>query len=149
MTIWVDADACPGPIRDILYRAARRTRVRVVLVANRPVAAPPLPSIEHMQVRSGYDEADNEIVRQAEPGDLVITADIPLAAEAMEKGAEALNPRGERYTSDSIRSRLNMRDFMDTMRASGIQSGGPPPLGQREKQAFGNCLDQWLQRNVG
>ncbi|WP_077528917.1 YaiI/YqxD family protein [Vreelandella utahensis] len=146
MTIWVDADACPGPIRDILYKATRRTGVRVVLVANRPVAAPSLPSIEHMQVRSGYDEADNEIVRQVATGDLVITADIPLAAEAMEKGAEALNPRGERYTSDSIRSRLNMRDFMDTMRASGIQSGGPPPLGQREKQAFANQLDRWLQQ---
>ncbi|KAA8978518.1 YaiI/YqxD family protein [Halospina sp. K52047b] len=146
MTIWVDADACPVPIREILYRAVKRTGMRLVLVANQPIPAPSLPSIEHMQVRSGYDEADNEIVRLIESGDLLITADIPLAAEAMEKGATALNPRGELYTRDSIRSRLNMRDFMDTMRASGIQSGGPPPLGQREKQAFGNQLDRWLQQ---
>lgn len=143
-SIWVDADACPKAVRDILFRAAQRTGVRLVLVANQPVATPPSPNISSLQVASGFDVADNEIVRRAAAGDLVITADIPLAAEVMEKGAQALNPRGELYTVDSIRQRLNMRDFMDTMRASGVHTGGPPPLGPRERQAFANRLDQYL-----
>lgn len=143
-SIWVDADACPKAVRDILFRAAQRTGVRLVLVANQPVATPPSPNISSLQVASGFDVADNEIVRRAAAGDLVITADIPLAAEVMEKGAQALNPRGELYTADSIRQRLNMRDFMDTMRASGVHTGGPPPLGPRERQAFANRLDQYL-----
>lgn len=142
--IWVDADACPKAVRDILFRAAQRTGIRLVLVANQSVATPPLPNISSLQVASGFDVADNEIVRRAAAGDLVITADIPLAAEVMEKGAQALNPRGELYTADSIRQRLNMRDFMDTMRASGVHTGGPPPLGPRERQAFANRLDQYL-----
>ena len=144
--IWVDADACPGVIREILFRASKRTGVKVILVANRPVNAPSLPNVEQVQVASGFDVADDEIVQRVEKDDLVITADIPLAAEVMEKGAHAINPRGEPFTQDSIRSRLNMRDFMDTMRSSGIHSGGPPPLGQKEKQAFANGLDTWLQR---
>lgn len=146
MTIWVDADACPGVIKEILFRAAERTGTRVTLVANQPVRTPPSRLIDSLQVSSGFDVADDEIVSRVEVGDLVITADIPLAAEVMEKGGHALNPRGELYTKDNIRSRLNMRDFMDTMRSSGVQTGGPPPLGQREKQAFANHLDRLLQK---
>ena len=146
MTIWVDADACPGVIKEILFRAAERTGTRVTLVANQPVRTPPSRLIDSLQVASGFDVADDEIVRRVEPGDLVITADIPLAAEVMEKGGHALNPRGELYTKDNIRVRLNMRDFMDTMRSSGVQTGGPPPLGQREKQAFANHLDRLLHQ---
>lgn len=146
MTIWVDADACPGVIKEILFRAAERTGTRVTLVANQPVRTPPSKLIDSLQVSSGFDVADDEIVRRVEAGDLVITADIPLAAEVMEKGGHALNPRGELYTKDNIRVRLNMRDFMDTMRSSGVQTGGPPPLGQREKQAFANHLDRLLQQ---
>ena len=146
MTIWVDADACPGVIKEILFRAAERTGTRVTLVANQPVRTPPSRLIDSLQVSSGFDVADDEIVRRVEPGDLVITADIPLASEVMEKGGQALNPRGELYTKDNIRTRLNMRDFMDTMRSSGVQTGGPPPLGPREKQAFANNLDRLLQQ---
>lgn len=144
--IWVDADACPKVVREILYRAAQRTGIEVVLVANQHITTPANANIRSIQVPQGFDIADNEIVRLAQPGDLVITADIPLAAEVMEKGAEALNPRGELYTVNSIRQRLNMRDFMDTMRASGVHTGGPPPLGQKEKQLFANHLDQYLAR---
>ncbi len=144
--IWVDADACPKVIRDILFRAAQRTGIELVLVANQSIATPPAKNIRSLQVPQGFDVADNEIVRLAQSGDLVITADIPLAAEVMEKGAEALNPRGERYTDNSIRQRLNMRDFMDTMRSSGVHTGGPPPLGSKEKQLFANYLDQYLSR---
>lgn len=146
MTIWVDADACPVVIREILFRAAGRTGVEVVLVANQYLATPPVPNVRAIQVASGFDVADNHIVQAATAGDLVITADIPLAAEVMAKGAEVINPRGEAYTADTIRQRLNLRDFMDTMRASGVQSGGPPPLGPREKQDFANALDRWLAR---
>jgi hypothetical protein len=146
MTIWVDADACPGVIKEILFKAAERTGTRVTLVANQPVRTPPSRLIDSLQVSSGFDVADDEIVRRVEPGDLVITADIPLAAEVMEKGGHALNPRGELYTRDNIRVRLNMRDFMDTMRSSGVQTGGPPPLGKREKQAFANHLDRLLHQ---
>ena len=148
MKIWVDADACPVVIKQILFRAAERTGVTLTLVANQPVSVPRSPHIRMLQVPRGFDVADNEIVRRADAGDLVITADIPLAAEVIEKGAHALNPRGELYSTETIRGRLNMRDFMDTMRASGIQTGGPPALGQRERQDFANALDRLLTRHA-
>jgi uncharacterized protein YaiI (UPF0178 family) len=144
--IWVDADACPKVIKEILYRAAERTRVRVTFVANQSLIVPRVPSLRVLQVAKGFDVADNEIVRRAETGDLVVTADIPLAAEVMAKGAQALNPRGERYSPDTIRGILNMRDFMDTMRASGHVGDGPPPLTQANRSAFANHLDAWLAR---
>ncbi|MEQ9864385.1 YaiI/YqxD family protein [Pectobacterium aroidearum] len=146
MQIWVDADACPNVIKDVLFRAADRTQTQVTLVANQTIKVPPSRFIRTLRVSSGFDVADNEIVRRVEAGDLVITADIPLAAEVIEKGGAALNPRGERYTPDTIRERLNMRDFMDTMRASGIQTGGPSALSQRDRQQFANELDKWLQQ---
>ncbi|WP_019591868.1 MULTISPECIES: YaiI/YqxD family protein [unclassified Thioalkalivibrio] len=147
MKIWVDADACPAVIKEILFRAAKRTGVAMTLVANQPVRTPPSKLIDSIRVSSGFDVADNEIVRRLEAGDLVITADIPLAAEVIEKGGEALNPRGELYTRDNIRERLSMRDFMDTLRSSGVDTGGPAALGPRDRQAFGNALDRWLARN--
>ncbi len=146
MAIWVDADACPVAIKDIIFRAANRTETRTTLVANSYIKVPPSKYISFLQVPKGFDVADNEIVQRAEPGDLVITGDIPLAAEIMEKGAAALNPRGERYSEDTVRQRLNMRDFMDTMRASGAHTGGPPPMNQSDKQAFANELDKYLAK---
>ena len=146
MKIWVDADACPVPIKEILFRAAERTGTSLTLVANHALRVPPSPMITTLQVSSGFDVADNEIVRRLEPGDLVVTADIPLAAEAMDKGAHALNPRGELYSTETIRQKLTMRDFMDTLRASGIQSGGPAALGQAERKAFAGELDRLLAR---
>ncbi|WP_145519463.1 YaiI/YqxD family protein [Yersinia mollaretii] len=146
MQIWVDADACPNVIKEVLFRAADRTGMMVTLVANQPLKTPPSKFIRTLQVASGFDVADNEIVQRVEKNDLVITADIPLAAEVIEKGGIALNPRGERYTPDTIRERLNIRDFMDTMRASGIQTGGPNTLNQRDRQQFANELDKWLQQ---
>ena len=146
MDIWVDADACPGAIKDILFRAARRTGVQLTLVANHALTVPPDTNIRSMQVSSGFDVADDEIVKLAQVGDLVITSDIPLAAEVIEKGAHVLSSRGERFTADNIKPRLNMRDFMDTMRTSGVQSGGPPPLGSQDKQQFANQLDRMLAR---
>jgi uncharacterized protein len=145
--IWVDADACPVPIKEILYRAAERTGVPLTLVANHALRVPPSPVISTLQVSSGFDVADNEIIRRLEPGDLVVTADIPLAAEAMDKGAHALNPRGELYSTETIRQKLTMRDFMDTLRASGIQSGGPAALGQADRKAFASQLDRLLARS--
>ncbi len=144
MKIWVDADACPGAIREILFRAAQRTGMQLTLVANHALQVPPNANIRMLQVSSGFDVADDEIVKLAIEGDLVITSDIPLAAEVIDKGAHVLSPRGERFTPDNIGPRLNMRDFMDTMRSSGMQSGGPPPLGSKEKQQFANQLDQLL-----
>lgn len=144
MQIWVDADACPNVIKEVLFRAADRAQVMVTLVANQYIKTPPSPYIRSMQVASGFDVADNEIVKRTEPGDLVITADIPLAAEVLEKGGAAINPRGERYSPATIRERLTMRDFMDTMRSSGIQTGGPSTLNQRDRQQFANELDKWL-----
>lgn len=144
MHIWVDADACPVVVRDIIFRAARRTQIPVTLVANQPVRVPRSPLIRTVQVAQGFDAADSRIVDEVEAGDLVVTADIPLAAEVIEKGARALNPRGELYTRDNIRERLNMRDFMDELRGSGVQTGGPPPLGAREKHAFAAALDRLL-----
>ncbi|ABO24592.1 YaiI/YqxD family protein [Shewanella loihica] len=146
MKIWVDADACPGVIKDILFRAAERAEIAVTLVANHAMRIPPSRFIQLVTVSSGFDVADNEIVRRAAPGDLVITADIPLASEVIDKGALALNPRGELYTEHNIKSILNMRDFMDTMRASGVQTGGPAAIGQSEKQAFGNQLDRLITK---
>ncbi len=149
MKIWVDADACPVVIKEILFRAAQRTGVHTTLVANRPVRIPPSPNIRFLQVASGFDVADNEIVQRIAPGDLVITSDIPLAAEIVEKGGQALSPRGELYTAENIRSLLNMRDFMDTMRASGVNTGGPPPLNQTDRHNFANQLDSLLARHSG
>ncbi|MFN2349063.1 MAG: YaiI/YqxD family protein [Thioalkalivibrio sp.] len=146
MKIWVDADACPVVIKDILFRAAERTAVPLTLVANQPVRVPPSRHIRMIQVSSGFDVADNEIVKRVETGDLVITSDIPLAAEVIEKGAHALSPRGEMHTRDNIGARLNMRDFMETLRASGIQSGGPAALSQKDRQAFANQLDVLLRK---
>ena len=149
MNIWVDADACPGPVRDILFRAADRTGVALTLVANQPVRTPASRNIRSLVVPAGFDVADNEIVRRASAGDLVITADIPLAAEVIDKGAQALSPRGELYTPETIGDRLNMRDFMDTLRASGVRTGGPPPLGRADRQNFANQLDRLLARRRG
>lgn len=144
MFIWVDADACPKVIKEVLYRAADREKVQITFVANQRLTVPASAFLRTLQVPAGFDVADNEIVRRAETGDLVITADIPLAAEVMEKGAVALNPRGERYSEATIRERLTIRDFMDTMRASGVQTGGPSTLNQRDRQLFANELDKWL-----
>ena len=144
MAIWVDADACPNVIKDILFRAAERTQTPLTLVANQNIRVPPSRFIRAMVVPKGFDVADNEIVRLCEPGDLVITADIPLAAEVLEKGGAALNPRGERYSEATIKERLTLRDFMDTMRSSGIQTGGPAALSQRDRQLFAAELDKWL-----
>ena len=146
MNIWVDADACPKVIRDILFRAAERTGAPLTLVANQPLRTPPSPHIRSLQVAPGFDVADNEIVRRVNDGDLVITADIPLAAEVIDKGALALNPRGELYTAQNIRARLNMRDFMETMRSSGVVTDGPPVLNQSDRKAFADQLDRWLAR---
>ncbi|NUU67078.1 YaiI/YqxD family protein [Enterobacteriaceae bacterium BIT-l23] len=145
MQIWVDADACPNVIKEVLYRAAMRTQIPVTLVANQALRVPASPMIRTLQVASGFDVADNEIVRRCAAGDLVITADIPLAAEVLEKGAAALNPRGERYSPATIRERLTMRDFMETLRSSGVQTGGPATLSPRDRQQFAAELDKWLQ----
>lgn len=144
--IWVDADACPNAIKEILFRAADRLRLPVTLVANQPVAVPRSPYIRALRVSAGFDVADNQIVRDLQPGDLVVTADIPLAAAVLEKGGHALNPRGERYTRDNIRDRLVMRDFMETLRSSGVVTGGPPPLSQTDRKAFADALDRFLAR---
>ena len=144
--IWVDADACPKIIKEILFRAADRVGVPLTLVANQPVQVPGSRHIRSVQVGAGFDVADNHIVQQAKAGDLVITADIPLAAESIEKGCLALNPRGELYTEENIRQRLNMRDFLDTLRGSGIDTGGPPSFRQSDRQAFANQLDRLLAK---
>jgi len=144
MKIWVDADACPVVIKDILFRAAERTQTEVTLVANHFLKTPPSKFINFIQVSSGFDVADDEIVKKCQPSDLVITADIPLAAEVVEKGCTALNPRGELYTTQNIKQKLNMRDFMDTLRSSGVETGGVPPISQNDRQAFANNLDKWL-----
>jgi uncharacterized protein YaiI (UPF0178 family) len=147
-SIWVDADACPKVIKEVLFRAAERTGIVVTLVANHILQMPRIPSLRALQVASGFDVADNEIVKRISPGDLVITADIPLAAEVLAKGAEALNPRGERYSPDTIRSVLTMRDFLDTMRASGNVTGGPPPMSLADRNAFASHLDKWLAKQL-
>ncbi len=144
MQIWVDADACPKAIKDILFRVAERTQITTTLVANQFLQTPPSRYIKLLQVSSGYDVADNEIVKSLSAGDLVITGDIPLAFEVICKGGHALNPRGERYTQDTIKERLSMRDFMDTLRGSGIDTGGPAALNSKDIQAFANQLDKFL-----
>ena len=146
MAIWVDADACPVVIKEILFKAADRTQTVTTLIANHGMRIPPSKFIRFRQVASGFDIADHEIVSLCQKGDLVITADIPLADEVITKGANALNPRGELLTKENIKSRLNMRDFMDTLRGSGVQTGGPPPLSQSERQAFANQLDKYLAK---
>ena len=144
MKIWVDADACPVVIKEILFRAAERTGIVTTLVANQPIRVPASRFLRTLQVAKGFDVAGNEIVKRVEAGDLVVTADIPLAAEVIEKGALALSPRGEMYSAEDIAGRLTMRDFMDTMRASGIDTGGPPALSQSDRKAFASHLDRIL-----
>jgi len=149
MKIWVDADACPAVIKEILFRAAVRTEVQLTLVANQPLNVPQSRWINMLQVTQGFDVADNEIVKRLDAGDLVITSDIPLAAEVIEKGGYALSPRGELYSTENIRARLNMRDFLDTLRSSGVTTGGPPALGQGDRKAFANQLDKLLSQHAG
>ncbi|MDA0189603.1 MAG: YaiI/YqxD family protein [Proteobacteria bacterium] len=144
MHLWVDADACPRSVREILFRAANRTATPLTLIANQMLAVPPSAFIRSVQVPKGFDVADNEIVRRVAPGDLVITADLPLAAEAIAKGAHVLSPRGERYSKENIGPLLNMRDFMDTLRSSGVDTGGPPPLSAADQRAFAAQLDRFL-----
>ncbi|MGP4123764.1 MAG: YaiI/YqxD family protein [Sodalis sp. (in: enterobacteria)] len=144
MEIWVDADACPRVIKAILFRVAERHEIQVTLIANQSLQVPSSRFIVTLRVAGGLDMADDEIVKRAGVDDLVITADIPLAAEVLAKGARALNPRGELYQQATIREKLTLRDFMDTLRGSGIQTGGTPPLRQRERQEFARQLDKWL-----
>ena len=146
MRIWVDADACPKVIKEILFRAAERRQILLTLVANKLLHCPPSQVIRALQVPAGFDVADNKIVELTEAGDLVVTADIPLAAGVIAKGGHALNPRGELYTQDTIRERLTMRDFMDVLRSSGVETGGPAALSQSDRQAFANQLDRFLAR---
>ncbi len=146
MNIWVDADACPVVIKEILFRAAERTGVVVTLVANQWLRTPPLANIRAIQVMPGFDVADAEIVKRLAAGDLVITSDIPLAAEVLEKQGLALSPRGELFSAENIKARLGMRDFLDTLRASGVNTGGPPTLNQQDRQLFANQLDRLLNQ---
>jgi uncharacterized protein len=148
MKIWVDADACPSVIKDILFRAAERAQMLTTLVANQSMSVPPSAYVRCVRVASGFDVADKYIVEALEANDLVITADIPLAAAAIDKGAQVLNPRGEIYTKDTIRERLSMRNFMDELRGSGVVTGGPAALGTRDRQAFANSLDRILQQSA-
>jgi len=147
LKIWVDADACPKVVKEILFKAAERVECELILVANQPLTTPRSAFIRSIRVEPGFDVADNYIVQQVTEGDLVITADIPLAAELLEKGAEALNPRGEFYSRETIRQKLTMRDFMDELRGSGVMSGGPPPLSQTDRREFANSLDRFLAKN--
>ncbi len=146
MPIWIDADACPAPVKVIVFRAAQRRGVAVTLVANQRLQVPPSPLIRAIQVSTGLDAADDYLVEHATASDLVITADIPLAARLVERGVPALNPRGELYTADNVRERLALRNLKEELRAIGTLSGGPPPYHERDKQAFANSLDRWLTR---
>ena len=148
MQIWIDADACPAVIKDILYRAAQRKQVALILVANQPLRIPASPYIRSMRVAGGFDVADHKIVELVQPGDLVITADIPLAADVIKKGGYALNPRGDLYTQDNIQERLTLRNFMGELRNTGVNTGGPPPLNHSDRQAFANQLDRFLTRHA-
>lgn len=148
MNIFVDADACPGVIRDILSRAAVKREINVVFIANQSINLPPSPWLQSYQVAQGFDKADDEIVTRVATDDLVITADIPLAADVLEKGGQVLTPRGERYTAANIKQRLQMRDFMETMRASGQNTGGPPPMSQTDRKTFADQLDKLLTRHI-
>ncbi len=149
MNLWVDADACPVVIKEILFRAAERTGIATTLVANQTLRIPPSRNIRMVQVPSGFDVADNEIVKRVAVGDLVITADIPLAADVIAKGAHALTPRGELFSAENIKAALNMRDFMDTLRASGVQTGGPAALSLGDRKTFASQLDKFLARHAG
>ena len=146
MKIWVDADACPIVVKEILFRAAERAHMQVILVANQTMRSPSSAYIQSVQVAAGFDVADNYIVQNMGQGDLVITADIPLAAEVIEKGGKVISPRGEALTTENIRSRLSMRNFMEEMRSSGQVTGGPPPLSKRDRQIFANALDRLLSK---
>lgn len=147
MQILVDADACPSVIKEILFRVAQRTHIQLTLVANRMLHVPPSPYIRCIQVLHGFDVADNKIAQAVVPGDLVITADIPLAAQVLAIGGHALNPRGEFYSKENIEERLSMRNFMDSLRSSGVQTGGPPALSLADRQAFANQLDRFLAKH--
>lgn len=144
--IWVDADACPNPIKEILFRAATRVKVKVILVANASLQTPPSEWIRSVQVPAGFDVADNYIVQHLKPGDLVVTQDIPLAAEAIEESADVIDPRGEKLTKNNIKQRLTMRNFMEEMRSCGEQTGGPKPFTHVDRQNFANALDAWLAK---
>lgn len=146
--IWVDADACPGVVKEILFRAAERAQVQVTLVANQYLRCPPSRHIRALQVQGGYDEADTAIVERLNPGDLVVTQDIPLAARVLEKGAVAVGPRGEPFTPDNMAERLSMRNFMEELRGAGVQTGGPAAFHARDRQAFANYLDRWLAQRA-
>ncbi len=146
--IWVDADACPKVIKEILYRAAKRTKILTVFVANQPLSTPLSPFIQKMLVTSGFDVADNHIIQHMTSGDLIITADIPLANAVIEKGGLALNPRGEMYTKENIKQRLSIRNLNEHLRSSGVITGGPPTIHSREIQAFANRLDQFLMQKL-
>jgi uncharacterized protein len=148
MNIWVDADACPNPIKEILFRAAERQRLDLVLVANAWVRTPPSRHIRSLQVAGGLDAADDAIVERVQPGDLVVTADVPLASQVIAKGAQVLEPRGELLTADTIAARRSMRDFMADLRGAGVDTGGPPPLHARDRMAFANALDRWLAQRA-
>lgn len=148
MKIWVDADACPVAIKEILFRCADRRNISVTLVANQTLRIPKSQNISFIKVSAGFDVADNEIVKQMNSGDLVITADIPLASEVIEEGGIALNPRGDLYTQENVKSRLAMRNLMDTLRSGGMDTGGPAALNKKDIQAFANQLDRWLTKNL-
>ena len=144
--VWVDADACPGPVKDILFRAAERAQVQVTLVANQWLRTPGSRFVRALQVQGGFDAADDAIAERAGPGDLVVTQDIPLASRVLANGAEAIDPRGERFTADNIAERLSVRNFMEELRGAGVQTGGPAAFNARDRQAFANQLDGWLAR---
>jgi uncharacterized protein YaiI (UPF0178 family) len=149
MRIWVDADACPVVIKDVLFRAADRVEIELTLVANKPLRTPPSRFIKSVQVNAGFDVADHYIAQSVQPDDLVVTADIPLAAQVVEKGGLALNPRGQLYTIENVRQLLDMRNFLDELRSSGVQTGGPAPLSKGDRQVFANQLDRLLARQRG
>lgn len=148
MKIWLDADASPVPVKEIVFRAAERRQVETILVANQYLRTPPSRFIRAIQVPSGFDVADNYLVQEAQPGDLVVTADIPLAAELVEKRVHVISPRGQVFDASNVRQKLVMRDFMEEMRGSGLVSGGPSTYGAKEKQAFANALDRILTQHL-
>ena len=148
MKIWVDADACPNKIKNVIYKAGQRLGIKIILVANQPMRIPESPLFSFIQVGNGFNEADEKIVALLDETDLVITADIPMASDVIKKGAAALDPRGELYTSDNIQARLSMRNFMDTLRMGGTITEGAPPLDKRDIRNFTNALDRFLTQAV-